>query len=624
MSLEQVPDEIIQQLLYYVSPEDNLRCFQLLARRFHRLASQGLLWRHHCCTSFKYWSPQHEFPQKLRRPVASVQWKRLFLLREHRNRIISRLFDAVLATIVGRLRRMERICRLGYDAKDFLLSQCQIDESASDVLARRYFSNAILDSIHRSIAIEEWYKLGLDHDPLDAQVVTRRLERALGAFDMFVLHDQPGDIDDISHMLDETAARFRANCEGLGRFSTREKSLALNRWIRANGLTGMRNPERNFRNLRNCLIGQALRHEDHESTPLISSAIFCSLASRLGINAQCCAFPSHVHAIVFAQPGLTLDDVPFQGPGEPEPMYLDPYGADNEVPASSLRNLLAYLRWHTSTDVLAPVPPISMVQKTAHNIRAATYRSIRTAADRFTGVLHDNDVHPELSRLLRGNGSMNVRASLYSSDWSSLMMTPANTFEWVDRLEALLGRFEMEWPEDSWLVEKYLLPMCASSSGPRDGSVRSMISCDIRQCLQQVRDRDDMIPPVCWRKCLGSQAFPFKIGQVFRHRRYGWIGVITGWRLSRSASGDEDNDTETLQSTTQNNMAVRLANRYHFMCFSSTGWEPHIAVADNMEPIQDPSSISNDMFPMAGKFFKRFDPETCRFVSNIKEQYPDD
>lgn len=62
----------------------------------------------------------------------------------------------------------------------------------------RYYSNALLDSIHRSIAIEEWHRLRLDRDSLDAQIAGVRLERALGAFDMFVLHDQFGDLDDVS------------------------------------------------------------------------------------------------------------------------------------------------------------------------------------------------------------------------------------------------------------------------------------------------------------------------------------------------------------------------------------------------------------------------------------------
>lgn len=137
MSLDRVPDEIIQHLLHHVSPEDTLQCFQLLCHRSHRLANEGLLWRYHCRSTFRYWHPDHGFGQKLHAAVASVDWKRLFLLRARRNRTVSQLFDAILKTKVGRLRKIERICRLGYDAKDFLLVQCHAPESAPDVLARR-------------------------------------------------------------------------------------------------------------------------------------------------------------------------------------------------------------------------------------------------------------------------------------------------------------------------------------------------------------------------------------------------------------------------------------------------------------------------------------------------------
>ena len=49
-----------------------------------------------------------------------------------------------------------------------------------------------------------------------------------------------------------------------------------------------------------------------------------------------------------------------------------------------------------------------------------------------------------------------------------------------------------------------------------------------------------------------------------------------------------------------------------------------MVAADNIEIIHDASEIDDDMFPLAGKFFKRFDRATCTFVSNIKEQYPHD
>jgi F-box protein 21 len=136
--LESIPNEIITHLLYFLPPEDNLVCFQRLSKRLNRLANSGLLWRHHCVQSFKYWNPDHEFQKKLQQPVGEVDWKQLYLVRKERNTRIAQLFDGILARRVHRLHRFEQICLLGYDAKDFLLEQCAASEAdVQDVLARR-------------------------------------------------------------------------------------------------------------------------------------------------------------------------------------------------------------------------------------------------------------------------------------------------------------------------------------------------------------------------------------------------------------------------------------------------------------------------------------------------------
>ncbi|OAQ79159.1 F-box domain-containing protein [Purpureocillium lilacinum] len=621
MSLDRVPDEIIQHLLYYVSPADNLRSVQLLDHRLHSLANEPLLWRRHCASSFRYWHPRHALARKLRLRVAEVDWKRLFLLRARQDCFVARLLGEIIATKVGRLKRFEAVARLGYDAKDYLLRQCRTDDSADDYLARRYYSNALLDSIHRSIAIEEWHRLRLDRDSLDAQIAGVRLERALGAFDMFVLHDQFGDLDDISQMLDSRAAQFRASQPDLDQLTTRQKALALNRWLRANGLTGLHNPERNYRNLRNLLIGQALRHEDHDSIPIISSAIFCCLAARLGLTAQCCAFPSHVHAIIFAPPGQTLDGALEDGEDSPrERMFLDPYGFDEEVPAAVLQALLAHIGWQTSADaLLAPVSTLAVVQRTSQNVNATFARMLEL----------QDDVPPELIQLLRGNSSMNMEAALYASMWAPLLLSTPNTFEWDDRLANFLRRFAGSWPEDAWLVEEYLLPMYNGVAQRRDGFARPANRglSDPWEQLQLVRDQDDLKPHVVRRTLFANQSVPFKIGQVFRHRRYGWVGVITGWAdqgtrhlsVSRSRALTEPADEH---GTEPSAAPVRPPNQFYFI--PSTGSEPHVVAADNIEIIHDASEIDDDMFPLAGKFFKRFDRATCTFVSNIKEQYPHD
>ncbi|KAK5995754.1 hypothetical protein PT974_04172 [Cladobotryum mycophilum] len=508
--LHLVPDEIINHLLYYISPSDNLSGLQLVSRRFNRLANEPLLWKYHCCSNFQYWHPTHKFHDKVTRLVEHTDWKRLFILRISRNERIATLLNDIISTKVGRIKRFEQIAQLGYDAKDFLLEQCQTDPSLDDGLATRYYSNAILDSIHRSIAIEEWHSLQQVPEQHMSQVTGVQLERALGAFDLFVLHDQPGDLDDITYMLDEVAFSFRSSQPNFHELTTRQKALTLLRWLRSQNFTGVHNPERNYRNLRNCLIGQALRHEEHESIPIISTAIFCCIASRLGMDTRCCAFPSHVHAIVYPAPGYTLDDLPVkpkQRNDPPQRMFLDPYGNDEEVPAYALRAMLAQFGWQTNMEVfLAPVSALSITMRTAQNLKATIAR---------IQELNDH-VHSELSQLIRGDNAMNVEACLYAASWASLVLTPPNSLEWVDRLAKFLRRFAGSWPEDAWLIEKYLWPS------------------------------------------------------------------------------------------------------------PSTGPEPHVVAAHNIELISDPNLVTDDMFPLAGKFFKRFDTKTCTFISNIKEQFPDD
>jgi F-box protein 21 len=60
----------------------------------------------------------------------------------------------------------------------------------------RYFAMSVLDHIQRSKALAEW------HTILKGKQVP--LERALGAFDLFVLHDKRGDFEEVRASLDGT------------------------------------------------------------------------------------------------------------------------------------------------------------------------------------------------------------------------------------------------------------------------------------------------------------------------------------------------------------------------------------------------------------------------------------
>ena len=136
-SLNDLPDEIIQQILFYTSPEDAL-IVERVSRRLARLANEPLLWRYHCLTSFNYWDSKHRIRQKFAGRVADVDWKKIYFYRQDVDIQTTRTLDEILASQIKRIEKFERISQFGYDAKDTLLRHCSTGEAAEDVLARRY------------------------------------------------------------------------------------------------------------------------------------------------------------------------------------------------------------------------------------------------------------------------------------------------------------------------------------------------------------------------------------------------------------------------------------------------------------------------------------------------------
>lgn len=54
----------------------------------------------------------------------------------------------------------------------------------------------------------------------------------------------------------------------------------------------------------------------------------------------------------------------------------------------------------------------------------------------------------------------------------------------------------------------------------------------------------------------------------------------------------------------------------------ASGTDERIIAPENVEIVQDESQITGRMFPLAGKYFKRFDRDSCCFISNIDEEFP--
>jgi F-box protein 21 len=206
ITLNHLPDEVLQQILFYCSPRDVLVNIQYTSRRFRILGHEPLLWRHHCRVGFKYWDSKHHIAQKFGGSAADVDWKTLYMHRRRIDKETTDYLDSILEGQTNRISKFKSIAEFGYDAKDTLLRHCRTVSTAHDVLARkqafsslvfiksddiyRYYAKSVLDHLHRAKALAEWRKV------LTGDCV--RLERALGAFDLFVLHDQHGDLVEVS------------------------------------------------------------------------------------------------------------------------------------------------------------------------------------------------------------------------------------------------------------------------------------------------------------------------------------------------------------------------------------------------------------------------------------------
>ncbi|KZF26066.1 hemimethylated DNA binding domain-containing protein [Xylona heveae TC161] len=635
-----LPDEVIQSIFWFV-PAESLASIQSVCKRFRYLAIEPILWRHLCLTRFRYWDPTHLIKQKSACPVAQVDWRQLFVERALLDRKATKLLDSILASQKGRIDKFQAIVNLGYGAKDTLLQHLHVSESAEDVLARRYYSSAVLGCLHRNIAIQEWCKLK------EGQHVT--LDRALGAFDMFVLEDREGDLEDVSHALDALAERFREQTPDLDSLSPRAKATQLASFLRARGFIEV--PEGRYDDLQNRFIGIALLGHDHPSLPLISVAVFCCVAQRIGLDARPCSFPFHVHAMVLPPAGQTLDgrQIPsspsstqqatYEDPWRVYPpsagqtldgasllaggssaapqhqqiMYLDPYRSDSEVHIRELESQLVAIGAEQSTypSLLGDSTNSEMVLRNARNIMKSVQDNQHLALTRQHAHRHHHLTPPPPPEDLKP--FPDLEGAFYSALWASLLLGvmtdgPQQLAAASRRRQYLpyfVEHFVTHFPHDVSLFERYIIPLFQNLS-------------EYQQLLEATRvmRAGDLIPKkIIARSGLEGLKLPrYKVGQVFRHKRYAYEAVITGWDAECRAAEHWMQEMEIDRLS-----RGRYQSFYHVLVEDKS---VRYVAEENMQIITP--EVPYSLLPLAGRYFKRWDKENRVFVSNIKDEYPDD
>lgn len=214
-----------------------------------------------------------------------------------------------------------------------------------------------------------------------------------------------------------------------------------------------------------------------------------------------------VHIVVTAPDGYDLDADPSV---ERHEMYLDPFGTDGEVPLERLEQLVSHADMNME-HLRGTGTVFAITARTAHNIEA----SYAAGARRIDPL--------SISQLLHGNAAMNRQLALYATHWALLILQEPFSRVWAERRMHLLRKILREWPEDEWIMSKYVL-----TQGQRIGTDVAMQHMEVFVMNSSSRSQNQ--PPDPFQSELTAEKVaPFQLGQVFIHRRYQWIGAIVGF-----------------------------------------------------------------------------------------------
>lgn len=306
-------------------------------------------------------------------------------------------------------------------------------------------------------------------------------------------------------------------CPNFADKSPRSRAIALVAYLRKDNLTGVQR-DSHYHDLQNNFIGVALQDPNHPSLPLISVAIFCCVAQRIGIDAYPCGFPFHVLATVKPPSALDLDGNSVPPGVVPPMMYMDPFRSSEETELQDLKAQLQSLGIPVQNhqDFLDASPVDEIVRRSAKNIitSMSTVPRNRGPGSRSSTSFLDPD------------------GALYAAFWALILLQNgdhhSNNIQRARFLDYIVERLETQSPMDVGLIEGHLLPLLENPS--QYGGLLETV---------RVIRRGDLMPKhPKGRTTPETREIKYKVGQVFHHKRYHYNAVITGWDIKCEADSD--------------------------------------------------------------------------------------
>lgn len=261
--------------------------------------------------------------------------------------------------------------------------------------------------------------------------------------------------------------------------------------------------------------------DNQKSSPVSLVCVFVSLVRRMGLRAAPVGFPGNVHAWIALPSTSITNDVGLMEWEQTTPareLRVDVFHADGEIflDAANLRQVLAQTRVPEGdyAEKMRPSPAKEMVLRAVDDIfYSATYvlsltrnllGGVDLLGDRRMYDFEDRTITPE-SRA----------AALYTASVALLLGRP-DVFEFIRYTTNITTAINSRFPLDATPILSYLTTHAFPT-----GYVHTSLS----DAAKQIKDNEGP-GPAKDRKKEGVQCW---VGMMFRHKQYGYVGLVLAW-----------------------------------------------------------------------------------------------
>ena len=231
--------------------------------------------------------------------------------------------------------------------------------------------------------------------------------------------------------------------------------------------------------------------------------------------------------MVFPPRDITLDGKNHQGSEGGKPMYLDPFQSAEEVPIDRLQTQLSAIGVVSASypKFLEGSTTAEIILRSANNIMVSVQNAHQNPLSEHTD--HRSHHQTMLSSF------PDLESAFFGALWALVLVcTPSEgdgsmtaTFRQRQVVPFVVEHLQTYFPRDVVMIEHYVLPLYQDMPELEQ----------LRETVRVIRAGDMMPKQVKVRSEEVNQHVKHKVGQVFRHRRYVYLAIITGWDVECSA-----------------------------------------------------------------------------------------